>query len=446
MSEEWEDFLARHPDTRFVDILLTDPVGVQRGKRIPVGELGNVWRRGRYLPGSIVSLDVTGADVEDSGLVWEDGDADRLAFPVPGSLVPVPWKTEPSAQMLLTLFELDGRPSAYDPRQVLKRVADRLAADGLHAVAAVELEFYLTAADWTPAEGPRPPLGLRSGKHVYNVAELDKLEHFLADLYAACEAQGLPADTAISEYAPGQVEINLRHRSDVLRAADDAIMFKRLVRAMARQHGMAATFMAKPYGDEAGNGMHLHISMADAEGNNRFAADGGETLLRQAIAGMGQAIPSSMLVFAPNANSYRRFQSLSYAPIAPTWGINNRTVAMRIPEGPPASRHVEHRVGGADANPYLALALVLAAMHDGITRKLDAGEPVTGNGYDAAGAMPETPPNWLDSIRAFKESDLAKDYLGEDFVRVFSAVKMTEYKRFNAIVPPLDLEWYFDLA
>jgi glutamine synthetase len=439
-AQECLDFLARHRDIRFVDILLTDACGVQRGKRIPRAELERIWRNGRYMPGSIISLDITGADVEETGLVWEDGDADRTARPIPGTLVPVPWKAEPSAQVLLTLFELDGTPSAYDPRQVLSRVVSRLAADGLHPVVAVELEFYVFDASWRETGRPIPPQGASTGKQAYGMADLDELGDFLADLYACCEIQGLPADTAISEYAPGQVEINLKHRADALRAADDAILYKRLVRAVARRHGTEATFMAKPYAGETGSGTHLHISLADEDGGNRFAAEGGDDLLRHAIGGMGATIRDGMLVFAPNANSYRRFQTLSYAPLAPTWGINNRTVALRVPIGPPAAKHVEHRVAGADANPYLALAAALAGMHRGILDQRDPGPPVTGNGYGTPAS--DIPPNWLDSIRDFRASALMRDYLGDAFVDAFAKIKLAEYRRFHSQVPPLDFDWY----
>jgi glutamine synthetase len=438
---EYLAFRERYPTLKFVDVMLTDPNGVQRGKRVEVSELEAIYREGRPLPGTMIALDITGQDVDETELAWEDGDADRPARPIPGTLVPTPWTAEPGAQLLLSYFDIDGKPHRLDPRHRLAEVVKRLDADGLHPVGAVELEFYLVdGAAWREGRLALAS-GHDTGRQGYSMTELDEASPFLDEVYAACAAQGLPAMTAISEYGPGQFEITLHHRPDILRAVDDAILYKRTVKAVARKHGMEATFMAKPFAGESGSGMHLHLSMTDAEGQNIYEAEGGEALLRAAIGGMQKTMQESLLVFAPHANSYRRFQTMSYAPVAPTWGINNRTVAFRVPKGPKGSLRVEHRVAGADANPYLVMATILAAIHHGIRERLDPGPPVTGNGYD--GNTDRFPPNWLDAIRAFEASSFMKETFGEYFVDIFSKIKLGEYRRFHSIVPALDLEWYF---
>ena len=220
----------------------------------------------------------------------------------------------------------------------------------------------------------------------YSLQRLDDLAPLFNDVYAAAAAQGLPAETLMSEYSPGQFEITLHHRDDALRAVDEAVMFKRVLRGVAQKHGLIACFMAKPFTARAGSGLHVHVSLNDAQGKNLFASDdpAGTDSLRQAIGGMKDSMAESMAVFAPNANSYRRFVSESYAPVAPIWGINNRSVSLRVPAGPPASRHVEHRICGADANLYLAVATVLGAAAHGLRERLDPGAPVEGNGYAAA--------------------------------------------------------------
>ncbi|MBU6206648.1 MAG: glutamine synthetase family protein, partial [Alphaproteobacteria bacterium] len=220
---------------------------------------------------------------------------------------------------------------------------------------------------------------------------------------------------------------------------------KRAAKGVARKHGLAATFMAKPFAEEAGSGLHIHVSVNDASGTNLMAAQDveGTPLLRHAIGGMQQLLGESMAIFAPNANSYRRFRANSYAPVAPTWGVNNRTVALRVPAGAPKSRHIEHRVAGADANPVLALAAVLAAAHHGITHKIDPGPATVGDGYAAAAkAGAKLPTNWFAAVDAFAQSAILKDYLGEEFVRQYAIVKRTEQDRFFAAVPSLDYDWY----
>ena len=447
--QEALDFLAAHPDVEAIQVLITDAGGVARGKSLAREELEALYRNGRNVAGSILGLDLRGEDVEETGLVWSVGDADKLCWPVPGTLRPAPWLGRPGAQLLMSMYEVDGTPAAADPRHALARVVDRLAEDGLRPVVAVELEFYLVEPD---GEGIRPARGLLTGEpsqrhDAYGLGKLDEMSPLFDDIYRASRAQGLPVRTLMSEYAPGQFEVTLEHRGDALAAADDAIQWKRLVRGVAGRHGRVATFMAKPFASLAGSGMHVHVSLADGEGRNLFASEdpAGTPLLRHAIGGLQATMAECMAVFAPNANSYRRFRRQSYAPVAATWGVNNRSVGFRIPSGPPASRHVEHRICGADANPYLAVAAVLAGMHRGITQRLDPGAPVTGNGYELP-ADPTLPLDWHAALARAAESTLLEEYLGAEFVRVFMALKRAECERFNAEPTALDYQWYLRLA
>lgn len=444
--DEARAFFAANPDIDAIDIIFTNMCGVPRGKRLRQHEVIAVYESGRFLPGSVLVVDIVGRDTEETGLVWEDGDADRYVYPVPGTLVRAPWLGEHAAQFLTSFYELDGTPNDLDPRHVLGSVIDGLAADGLTPVVAVELEFYLVdIAGGRPVPAKGPVTGHRSSDiQVYGLREMEDFKPFFDDLYAACDAQDLPLESGISEYAPGQFEFTLRHKADALRACDDAIMYKRVVKGVAVKHGLEATFMAKPFAESAGSGMHLHISMNDADGKNAFASEDpeGTPLLRHAIGGMKAALAESMAIFAPNANSFRRFKANSYAPVAATWGVNNRTVSLRIPAGSPASRHVEHRICGADANPYLAVASVLAAMCEGMRTKVDPGPAVVGNGYEADGADTRLPNHWAAAIEALENSDLMKRYLGERFVKNYTIVKGVEMARFMAEVTELDFTWY----
>ena len=448
---EAEAFLATHPEVRLVELFLIDSNGVPRGKLLHRDELLAIYRDGRPLPSTILGLTINGEDVEETGLVWEVGDADCWSYPLAGSLCLQPWRTQPTGQVQVSMHPEQGRPASHaDPRHVLARVVEALQADGYQPVMAAELEFYLLDRREDSQAEPQPARqdnGLRpQSVQVYGVYELEQQQAFLDDLYAACEAQGLPLRTAISEYAPGQLELTLEHRFDALQAMDEAVRYKRLVKGVAHRHGKQACFMAKPFAARAGNGLHLHVSLADAAGRNLFASEhpAGTPLLRQALAGMQATLLESLALFCPHANSFRRFQAHSYAPLNCSWGVNNRTVSLRIPGGPPASRHIEHRICGADANPYLAAAAVLAGAHLGLRERLDPGEPVTGNSY--AQDQPALPCDWLSALDSLEASAWARQALGADYLRVYLAIKREEYRQFMAEVGEQDWRWYLGQA
>lgn len=447
LVKEAETFLAAHPDVTHVTLINTDLCGVQRGKLLTRSELLPAFKNGRFMACSAMSMDITGRDVEETGMIFDTGDADRVVWPIPGTLKPIPWSNEPAAQYLGAFHELDGEGCLTDPRNALARIVARFAELKLKPVAAVELEFYLLDRDSALAGRPKPPTGLTvpmPQRHYggYDLQDLDDFAPFFQELYAAAEKQGLPLEAALSEYSPGQMEIGLKYRTDALQACDEGFQFKRLVKAIAAKHGLIASFMAKPYANWTGCGMHLHVSLADDAGNNVFASDDPENnvMLRHAIGGMKKTMADGMAIFAPNANSYRRFRKSSYAPIAPNWAVNNRTVSLRIPAGKGASCHVEHRACGADANSYLALAAVLAGVHHGLKAKIDPGPPVEGNGYEQK--SDPMPTNWFAALEAFRASAFMKDYFGERFVDVFATIKEIEADRFFAEPQPLDFDFY----
>jgi len=452
--DEARRFLAENPGIEFFEIIFTALSGVPRGKRLRRSEIMAVFEYGRFLPGSVLVCDITGQDCEDTGLVWADGDADRLAKPAPGTLVPAPWLGDDVAQVVTSMYELDGTPNDLDPRHVLRGVIERFAADGLTPVVACEVEYYLVDAERTQAGGIELAgselTGERPRQHgVYGLRELEDSAGFLRALWAAADAQGVPLEGAISEYAPGQLELTLKHGPDALRAADEAVMYKRIAKGVAATMGCEATFMAKPFAERAGSGLHLHVSVNDAEGRNIFASEApaGTPALRHAIGGMKATLADGMAIFAPNANSYRRFRANSYAPVAPTWGVNNRTVSLRVPAGPANGRHIEHRVAGADANPYLALAALLAGVHYGLTHQIDPGPAVVGDGYAAAAKMDQRlPANWFAALDAFEASPVMMSYLGARFVEMFTTVKRTEQDRFFEVVTAADYDWYLKNA
>lgn len=440
-------FLAANPQITGVELLLADNNGIIRGKRLAREGLVKLYEEGVRMPGSLFAMDSTGADVPEAGLQWEQGDADRVCWPVPGTLKPVPWHQRPLGQVLMTMHEEDGRPFYADPRHVLAKVLQGFRARGLTPVVAVELEFYLTDRELTPDGRPLPPIspvtGVReSGVQAYSMSAMSEFDAFFAGVEAAATAQAIPADAAVSEAAPGQYEINLKHSADALMAADHGVLLKRLIKGVAQDVGFDATFMAKPFADQAGNGMHIHMSLLDDKGRNVFddGTDRGSDMMRHAIGGLMKAMPESMALLAPNANSYRRFQEGSYAPVAAAWAYNNRTTPLRIPSGDGPARRVEHRVAGADANIYLVVASVLAGALYGIENQIDPGEPLVGNAYDKLErSLPDT---WNDALIALEEGKILPTYFGKEFCKVYTECRWGERRKFHSFVTQLEYEWY----
>ena len=446
--DNYKRFLKRFSDLKGIDLLIADLNGVLRGKRIQSSALAKVFQEGIYLPASVFAGDITGATVEETGLGMAQGDSDRVCHPIPHTLSKSPWYNKSMAQVLMTMYEANGKPFFADPRQVLKRIFDQFQELGFTLVVAVELEFYLLDTRRDRQKNPQPPISPVTGKRdkntqVYSVDDLDDYGAFLDQVAKGAESQGIPADTALAEYAPGQFEINLKHEPDPLSACDNAVLLKRLIKGVAREMGMIATFMAKPYAQQAGSGTHIHISLLNKNKKNIFSdpqnKTGSKNLLH-AIGGLSKTMKESMAIFCPNANSYRRFQPDLYVPMAPTWGIDNRTVAIRIPTGPEKAKRIEHRVSGADANPYLVVASILAGIHYGITHKIEPPKISTGDAI--AKHKPSLPMTWVESLDAFSKSKILEEYFGKEFCHVYYQTKYKEMQIFDSHVTPLELDWY----
>ena len=416
---ELDAFCAAHPDIAFFDVFYTGLSGVPRGKRLRRHELAAVYDYGRMLPGSIAVVDITGRDVEETGLVWEDGDADRRARPVPGGIVAAPWLGADMGQVMLSLHELDGVVSDLDPRAVLARVIERFAADGLTPVVACELEFYLVDQRRGRDGLLRLPRWLSRGTQVYGLPEIEEAAPFLRDLWAACDAQDIPLEGVISECAPGQLELTLRHKADALRAADDAVSYKRAAKGVARAHGMDATFMAKPWTDRAGSGLHLHVSVNDAQGNNAMASDdpAGTPILRHAIGGMTALLAESMAIFAPNMNSFRRFRAPTAMHRPPRTG-GSTTAPWRCVCPPVRPRRAISSTASPvpTPTPIWRSRRCWRGVHHGIVNRIDPGPAVTGDGY-AQPARPgtELPTDWAAALGRFEQFGAAARLSGRPF-------------------------------
>ncbi|EAQ05942.1 glutamine synthetase family protein [Yoonia vestfoldensis] len=434
------------PEVRNVRCGAADLNGQARGKRVPRKFAAKLEEEGTRFPFSILNLDIWGEDVEDSPLVFEAGDPDGVLMPTERGYVPMPWLNSPSALLPMWMFHEDGTPFAGDPRQALARVVEKYHTRGLTPVVATEMEFYLVDDSGDGIRQPRSPRSgkRRPGAEILSLRALDAFDMFFNDLYDACDAMNIPAEAAISEVGMGQFEINLEHVSDALKAADDAWLFKMLVRGLARNHGMAASFMAKPYEEYAGSGLHTHFSVVDAEGNNLMANDTfeGTRLLHNTIAGCLKGIPDLALIFAPHGNSYERLVPESHAPTGVCWAYDNRTASVRVPGGSFKARRVEHRVAGGDVNPYLFLAAVLGSALIGIEDDLTPPPPISGNAYEQE--MLQIPDTWAAAIDAFENSRIARRIFDDTLVDNFVMTKRQELHYFAELSEEQQLELYLD--
>jgi len=450
LRTELRRMLRKHPDTATMELLIPDILGIFRGKRIRRQSFEKTADDGFWFCAGTVLLSALG-DVLPGMIGYGDGDPDIPARLVPGSITPVPWATRPTAQALFRMYGVDGKAFFADPRAVLERSLRPLHKMGLKIVMATELEFYLLDAKGDrPTQRPARVPGIgrpQIGPQVYHPDDLWEIEHFLNDLYAFCRAQGIPADTATSEFAPAQFEINLEHIDDPVLACDHAVLLKRAVKAAALKHGFVACFMAKPFAEDSGNGLHIHMSLVDRHGRNYFS-HGRDSLasppfsarLRYAVGGLLKTMPESTAIFAPNANSYRRLLPEMFAPVEPNWGVNHRAVAIRIPQADEKNLRFEHRVAGADANPYLVASAIIAGLHYGLRNKCDPGRMIREG--EAVTLKSRIPDRWDYALDKFRRSKVLPEYLGAEFCSYYLRHRRAECRQFHNAINPLDFDWY----
>lgn len=442
-----ELFLSDNPKIDMIDVIFPDLCGITRGKRLTLDQARQLFTSGLQIPGSMLLLSVTGSCMDPKGYGVSDGDPDVVIRPIAGSLCAVPWAPRPRGQVMVRFFDKINQPNSFEPRQLLAQVTDLFTELGLRPVVACELEFCLIDCELDTQGLPRRPESPVSGQRhsstqLMSLSYVDDFGDYVTDVTAACRELSLPVTALNAEYGGDQFEINLRHVDDAVMAADHAVRLKQVVQGVAVGHNMRATFMAKPYAETAGSGMHWHVSLLDSSGHNVFddGSELGADSLRHAVAGVLQTMPEAMAFFAPNINSYRRFKPGLFVPMSRSWGYNNRSVALRVPGGEPQDRRLEYRVPGADANPYLALAALLAGIHHGISAKLSAPAASTGNACD-------TPDEGLpvrldDALRALDDATILPNYLGRDYCAVYADCKRLELDAFLDTISAREFSWY----
>jgi len=430
-----------------IDVLILDWHGALRGKRLPASMRSKILKGDARMPLSTQAMDIWGDDKDSiTRLALSQGDPDGMCIPEASGFYKQPWNTN-HEQILCTLYTSPDSPSEFDVRAILKKQVDALDSKGLQAVVAVELEFYLLDSSTRDTGRPDIPrqlavAGEPNDLQLYDMRTMDRVEVVLSRIHKYAQAMDIPAETTLAEFGPGQFEINLKHQSDPVLAADHAVLFKQIVDRAAHESDLIASFMAKPYTEHGGSGQHVHVSLLDQQGANIFDAGADEqpTTLLHAVAGCLAHLESSQLLLAPHGNSYRRLQPDNFAPVRCDWGYDHRGVALRLPETHGPAARLEHRVAGADANPYLVMTAVLGSILAGIERSEQPTKAALMPGEDSSAHF--LTHDWLTAIDRFEQSDWMKQLLGPRFCKIYARIKRHEAQTYNRQVSDIDLKTY----
>ena len=432
------DFLSQHADVQQVDVILTDINGIWRGKRIRPADAVAL-DEGRFaFPMNTAALTTTGA-VSDAVIKDWGAEPDRTAIPIAGGMVRVPWLDTPTIQVMVDLVDTDGSPLFLSPRTVLQRILDRFRELGLLPVVAVELEFYLFERGSVPPK-PLVPLNGQTpmeGEQCNAMDGLDDYAPLLDDIRRTAEIQGLAYKGMLKEGSAGQFEINLGHHGDAVRAADEAILLKRIIRGVADQYGAHASFMAKPREGMAGSGQHFHISVQDEDGSNIFNDSNYESVtdsnLGYAASGLMTHMDAAMAFYAPNANSFRRFDWDWYAAPVKAWAKNNRFMAIRVPASDAANTRLEVRLAGADASPHLGLAAALAGVLLGLEAK-KAAPAMLGECEVPPPDLPSAPVRWHSALDALAKDAAFRALYDPKFLKHYLGLRRLEEDQFHRTI------------
>ena len=427
-----------------IELLVCDLNGVPRGKTVDGAAIGapetgstKDTPSSAHLAAAIFFQCITGDYPDDAMEAYCPKDDDLLRQPDWSTRREVPWKPGDCRQVICDTLDKAGTAVPFDPRNLLKRILGLYAAKGLTPVVAPEVEFYLLQPPGRADVALVPAAGTDEraefGGEAFSGDALDKYAPFLNGVRGMSARMDIPLQAMVHELGPAQVELNITH-GEALLQADRLFLLKRLVKACALQHGHLASFMAKPMMDLPGSGLHLHVSLVDEQGKNRFTlADGkAPAALRRFIGGLQAYLPPAFALIAPNVNSFRRFVSGSSAPINLAWGYDNRTAGFRVPYSDDKSGRVENRVAGADANPYLFIACGLLGLEEG----LEPSRPSAGDAYDEPADLPE---DLYAALRVLARHKKLGKLLTRPFIDGYVSVKRQELRHLGSRITPWEV-------
>ncbi len=443
MSINLASWIAEHGVTE-IECIIPDMNGVQRGKVLPAGKFLSGVKDGTLrIPGSIYTVTINGEYPDDTDSIVPRTDPDLIMVPDPGTICEAPGFATPTAYVIADAFTSDGASVDYAPRMILKRVIKLYTERGWKPVVAPEIEFYLVSKNTDPDFPLAPPTGRsgrpETGSQPYGLEALGEFEDIIEQIYDFSEKASLDIDTMIHEAGAAQLEVNFLH-GDPLRLADEVLLFKRIVRQVALEHGVYATFLAKPMSDQPGSAMHIHQSVLDlATGKNVFSTATGKdsALFRGHIAGLARLLPQITPMMAPNVNSYRRMRPDTAAPINVQWGTDNRSCGLRVPVSDAKNRRIENRLPGADSNPYLAIAASLVCGYIGMVERMIPPKSIEGNAYNRARTLPRSLEG---ALARFSHCRPVKALLGEDFFDIFYAIKECELFHYQSVISSWERE------
>ena len=447
-TNEIIQFVKEHPSGK-VKLAFTDIDGVLRGKYISKEKFLSVYDSSTSFCDVIFGWDAADAAYDNSSFTgWHTGYPDCPARIDTSTFRKVPWESDVPF-FLGDFIDADNRPSSVCPRQLVKKVLGDATTLGYTPLFSQEFEWYNFKETPQSAndKGFRNMTPLTPGMFGYSVLRTSLNNPFFSDLFELLTKFDVPIEGLHTETGPGTYEAAIIY-SDILLAADRAVLFKTAVKEIAFRHGIMATFMAKVNEQLPGCGGHIHQSLWKKEQNvfyDEKAPSKMSEVMKHYVAGQLYCLPFILPMLAPTINSYKRLVEGAWAPTTLTWGTDNRTVALRVLPGSKRSCRLETRVPGADVNPYLAMAACLASGLYGIKNKIELKSPATvGNGYRdfSNGVLPRT----LDEATAkMKGSEIAKEMLGEAFVEHFIQTREWEWKQHLKAVTDWEYKRYFEI-